>query len=445
MKELLGLYNVECYTEKADCLIDYNLTVFPGELVWILGKSDSGIQTVMSILTDGAEIDSGVLYYKGTKCANAKLPVRGNDICMIDNKHMMVPELSILDNMMIVTEGKSFFSLFRKEKMQKIVTEIMEKIGIHRSPFVKFDDLNRKEQMLLCLEKARLQKCGLIVVDMNNIDLLEEERDEIWNAVRQAADNGISMLFFSERPDLYVEKADKVQLMWKGRDIWQCSHGSWTDDLYRYMEMDWTTEIIPDKERVRAIVYMKGSDWEAGMTWKEYLLYVSRRYRTNWEKYIGLPLESKLRKSNKMQIAENGIVFIPYDSAQLLPENLSLGENLALCVKNRVGKGILRVKNDGMMELLVEDYKKIIENTSSDLQIADLSYVERKILSIFRWLLIHPDLIFMENPLWGMDMEEVHLFYHYLCKLEHLAKHIIVYDRNLYQNPEMPKKIIDEI
>ena len=130
------------------------------------------------------------------------------------------------------------------------------------------------------------------------------------------------------------------------------------------------------------------------------------------------------------EIADSKTVLIPKESAFYLAENLSVADNLSLCIPGLAGKGRLRVIHKGMQQVLLRDFTEMIQGPVGLREVSHLTEVQKKILSIHRWSLGGPKTILLEEPFWGLDIQEISQLYKYLLQLSESGNRLIVFLRN---------------
>lgn len=171
-KNILSL--VKLTKEKAGhrILDQFYMDIFGGEMVNLIGLEGSGKEEIYSILFGYETADSGEIYFLGERIGrNRKLPVeRREGIFFIGNHDLIIPNLTVAENMYIV-EHMSYLGLsVSAKKMEQQAQRLFEKMEINIDPGREAKNLPRYEYFLLRLMRAYVKRAKLIVID----DILDD-------------------------------------------------------------------------------------------------------------------------------------------------------------------------------------------------------------------------------------------------------------------------------
>ena len=112
-KEILQLINInKIYGEKiiTKVLNNVNLTFYEGEFVAVIGQSGSGKSTLLNIIGSLDKPTSGDILFKGENIShfssNDMANFRNRSIGFIFQFHFLLPEFTVLENVLIPTWRK---------------------------------------------------------------------------------------------------------------------------------------------------------------------------------------------------------------------------------------------------------------------------------------------------------------------------------------------------
>lgn len=424
MKELIRFQNVCCDCGSGHKLMDYHLTIFAGEIVYVQGISGSGKSVIEYILTGQAQLQSGNLYVHENLWQGklTELPVCAG-IYTIGIKNPMAGKLSIVDNLVAIRRIPRVFSIYSKRKARALTQKYLDAFSIHRSPDTRVYHLTFLEEQLLCLVKAVMDGAQLIILNCVSNIYSHQDALEICRHMKRLSKEGIAFLIISEQPTPFQDIADKIQIIHHGIDLkeWEgtlCNRAR----LYEYAaRVEQAGTGLRGKGR---LLYILDYGWDSKYSVFSFLKMFRENYPKIWTDYMGdwHPQEELYYDGSH--------VIIPQDSGERLLETLTIEDNLAICIPKRAGRLGGSVIHGRMFRVLVNDFFKLLGRDRPVRYMAQLDHVERKILSIYRWELAHPSCIFLENPFWGLDINESMILRRYLLRLKNKGLCLIIFSKN---------------
>ena len=442
MKEFIRLQNVSTEGNPGKELENYNLSVFDGEILYLLGSADCGKEMLGEILTGRQRIASGVIYYEEDPLIIKRKEVKKTadlfreqtcrkmlreHIAELTQKTALVEDLSVMENLEMIRKVGFSLKYCKEEALRKQTSETLKNLGISASADTIVRDLPDIEKQILCMEK--LIACGtrLLIWHSSQMVLQENARKRIQHYMRKKASEGISFLLMSETPDEMLEIADRVQIVIDGTDQMEYDGRECTrDQLYRILLRDRYAAGRAKGEK--KMICLLDAHWESMHHWDSFFGVYRRENPEIWAKYLNMEVPG-------FETACAGsTVAIPYDSATRLFDHLSLEENLCACIRQRVHIGKSALLNRKAMHVLRQDFLKLIGYPGDTDTLSDLTFGQKKILSVFRWQLMHPKCMILEHPFWGMDVEDVGRMNAYLLSLKKENMKVIFYTSHLEPN-----------
>ena len=133
--------------EKVGNLIlnQFSLEILSGEIVNLIGLEGSGKEELFSILSGKEEIDSGEIYFLGKEYKKGKdvLPVeRVNGIFLIGNYDLIIPDLTVAENIYIIEKINYFQFSVSKRKMEQQTHPLTDRPHIIR----KADERHQRQR-----------------------------------------------------------------------------------------------------------------------------------------------------------------------------------------------------------------------------------------------------------------------------------------------------------
>lgn len=424
MKELIRFQNVCCDCGNGHCLKDYNLTIFAGEIIYIQGISGSGKSVVEYILTGQAQVQSGHLYVNEALWTKKSedLPQKVG-IYSVGIQNPMAGKLSIVDNLMAIRRVPNVFSIYKKHEASEETKKMLEAFSIQRSPQTLVNQLTFLEEQLLSIGKAVLDGARLIILNCVSNIYSYQDAMEICRHMQRLSAQGVSFLVISEQVTPFQNIADKIQIIHHGIDLKEW-HKTTSNKQHLYDYAVSMSNISSETSQHGKLLYILDDGWDSKYSLFTFLKIFKNNYPEVWDKYMAG------WKPEENQYYYKSHVIIPQDSGERLPKTLTLEDNLALCIPKRAGYLGGCVINKRMLHVLANDFFRLIGYRSNLKYVSELGSVERKILSVYRWELTHPECIFLENPFWGLDISESMTLRAYFVLLQNKGVNLVIFSKN---------------
>ncbi len=224
------------------------LSVNAGEIHALIGENGAGKTTLMKILFGHENCQEGKIYINGveTKIANP-LDAIDKGVGMVHQHFMLVPDLSVADNIMLGIEpGKG--QLYDSKKAAQLVAEAAEKYQLDVDPNALIRDLSVGYKQKVELLKALIRGVKVLILDEPTAVLTPQETRKLFEQLKVLRDQGYGMIFISHKLEEVMDLCDRCTVLRHGRVT---GHGLIKDLnpalLSRMMvEREVTTEI--DKE-----------------------------------------------------------------------------------------------------------------------------------------------------------------------------------------------------
>ncbi|MDD3416895.1 MAG: ATP-binding cassette domain-containing protein [Lachnospiraceae bacterium] len=220
-KNVLLLKKISKKYQQNQQLNQFFLDIQDAEIVNLIGLEGSGKEDIFSILFGEEKIDSGEVWFMNKKYGqNEKLPIeKTNGIFFIDNNELMIPELSVAENLYIV-EKKNYFQMsVPKKKMEQQAKQLLAKFNLDISPVQKAKTLKVFDHGILRLIRAYAKRARLIVINDILDDASYDRTNQLIELLNQFKTEGISILWMNSYPDAITEIADRVVAIRQGKNI----------------------------------------------------------------------------------------------------------------------------------------------------------------------------------------------------------------------------------
>ena len=194
-----------------------SLSLHKGEVVALLGENGAGKTTLMNILFGQYTADSGRVEVFG------KTLPPGNSRAALDAGVGMVHQhFTLADNMTVqenITLGvHPLFSprLESAEKRARIM-ELSERFQLVVSPDERVGNLTVGERQRVEILKALYRDVQVLILDEPTAVLTPQETDDLFLTLRQAIQNGLSIIFISHKLHEVMAISDRVAVLRHGK------------------------------------------------------------------------------------------------------------------------------------------------------------------------------------------------------------------------------------
>lgn len=221
--------------------------------------------------------------------------------------------------------------------------------------------------------------------------------------IRRFQAEGMAFLLISYRDNIYEGLATRFQKIAYGTDVMERDRAT-MQQTSTLGDVDAPSYRNPMIEGIcdEAINYMNVRD---------YLCAFRNQNPEYWESTFAFPIPPE------GQCAGEGIVLIPKESAHMLPANLSVEDNIILTIPERIRRNGIGSISSRLSRAAAREFYRITGIDINKRHVNQLTLLERKILSIYRWEQHKPNLLVLAIPHYGMDRPECAHLDRYLLHL----------------------------
>jgi len=197
-----------------------NFTVYKGEIHALVGENGAGKSTLMSILYGLYQADSGQIFINGKKANITNPNVAINlKIGMVHQHFMLVPPLTVAENIILGMEPKKNNIFIDMEKAVKRVEELSKSMGFKIDPKAKIENISVGVQQRVEIIKVLYRGAEILVMDEPTAVLTPQEVEELFDILKSLKKQGKTIIFITHKLNEVKDLSDRVTVMRRGKVV----------------------------------------------------------------------------------------------------------------------------------------------------------------------------------------------------------------------------------
>ena len=198
---------------------DITLKILKGEKHAIVGENGAGKSTLMKMLNGLYTPTSGKIFYHGEE-VQIDSPSKAAElgIGMVYQHFMLVPTLTVAENMILGVEPKKGLSLDINKARQDVI-DVSKKYGLAINPDALVSDLSIGMQQRVEILKILFKGANLLVFDEPTAVLTPQEIKELYKIMDNLIAEGKTIIFISHKLQEVLDISDNSTVIRRGKDI----------------------------------------------------------------------------------------------------------------------------------------------------------------------------------------------------------------------------------
>ena len=198
---------------------DITLKILKGEKHAIVGENGAGKSTLMKMLNGLYTPTSGKIFYHGEE-VQIDSPSKAAElgIGMVYQHFMLVPTLTVAENMILGVEPKKGLSLDINQARQDVI-DVSKKYGLAIDPNALVSDLSIGMQQRVEILKILFKGANLLVFDEPTAVLTPQEIKELYKIMDNLIAEGKTIIFISHKLQEVLDISDNITVIRRGKDI----------------------------------------------------------------------------------------------------------------------------------------------------------------------------------------------------------------------------------
>jgi len=182
------------YQGNLPILKEVDLTVHPGEFVFLVGRTGSGKSTLLKTLYGELPLLEGTAQVSGFELKSLKqsdIPFLRREIGIIFQDFQLLGDRSAVDNLMFVLKATGWK---KSEVMLARCNEVLGIVGLENKGYKFPSELSGGEQQRLVIARALLNNPKLVLADEPTGSLDPKVSDEVMELLQKICTEGTAVL-----------------------------------------------------------------------------------------------------------------------------------------------------------------------------------------------------------------------------------------------------------
>ena len=190
-----------------------------GEVHAIMGENGAGKSTFMKILIGLLKADSGSISLNSEQIEHMDVySIMQKGIAMIHQEILMIPELTVAQNIYLGRESKRAFLLDEKAIIQQ-AEELLSSMGLDIQVRTKAKYLSIAELQLIEIAKAVSNNASVIIMDEPSSALSEKEVEILFKIIKDLKNKGVAIIYISHKMEEIYQISDRITVLRDGQFI----------------------------------------------------------------------------------------------------------------------------------------------------------------------------------------------------------------------------------
>lgn len=214
---IVSLKGVNIFQQKNLLLSNVNLQVFPGEFVYLIGKTGSGKSSFLKVLYGELPLIQGTGSVAGYDLSNLKdkeVPFLRRKLGIVFQDFQLLPDRNARENLVFVLQATGWTD---KDRINNRVGEVLGKVGLESKGYKMPHELSGGEQQRLAIARSLLNDPEVILADEPSGNLDPETSNGIMRLFFDISKNGRAVIMATHNYTLIERFPARVILFDQGK------------------------------------------------------------------------------------------------------------------------------------------------------------------------------------------------------------------------------------
>ncbi len=412
----------------------------PGEVHALVGENGAGKSTLARILAGSTRADGGTILRDGREARIASpRDAQRLGIGIIYQELDLFPNLTAGEN---IVAGNLHFregALVRFGEMERFCRPFLAQAGLHCAVDTPAGRLSIGQQQMLAIARALSMDARILLMDEPTSSLFDDAAERLFELIAGLKRRGVSVVYVSHKMDEIFRIAERATVLRDGETVGTVDIASTSVETIIRMMVGRDVAIANRARRAPAGEVALEVE---GLTTEKLrgISFAVRRGEVlgiaglvgSGRSELGAALAGLDRARSGSIRARGGIGLVPEDRrAEGLMMQMSVIENGTMAVLPRVSRGgfIARAEERRMLDPVAA--RLALRCPSRGAPVSRLSGGNQQKVLLARWLLVNPDILFLDDPARGIDIGAKQDIYRMIEELADAGKAILLVSSEL--------------
>lgn len=454
-QKILEINNIDKSFFGIPVLKDIHFELELGEVHALLGENGAGKSTLMKILSGIHRPDKGTIIVNGNEVnIDSVNMARSLGIEIIHQEIVLVPELTVAQNIFLGREKTSYLGLLNKKLINSTTDKIIKRLKIDLNPNSFVKDLSIAHQQMVEIIKAISFDVKILLMDEPTSSLSDSEVEILFQIINNLKREGISIVYISHRMEELLRITDRITVIRDGTYVGTKKTSETNNEELVQMMVGRSVDKINIKKYVirdRIILSVNGLSKKG--VFEDINFYVRSGEVLGFAGLVGsgrsdvmnaifgasnydrgkIILEGRsIRFRNSHAACLNGVALVPEDrKKQGLIFGASVGFNITLACINSLTSRLL-INKKRKHEVIAKYIKDLnIKTYSDEVDVKSLSGGNQQKVVLAKWLATKPKVLILDEPTRGIDVGAKYEIYSIINNLASEGLAIIIVSSDL--------------
>ena len=429
--------------------------VRPGTTHVLCGENGAGKSTLMKIINGIYTPDEGEILLDGqpVKIENP-IHARSLGISMIFQELSYVPEMTVAENIFLGRWPMDRLHRVDRGEMYKQAQALMEREGLHYSPYEQLKNLSVSDIQMLEIIKAVSNDPKIIIMDEPTSAITEKEIEKLFEMIRTLKSRGACVIYISHKMDEIFRIADDITVLRDGAMVDSRPASELTvDEIIQKMVGRRMENTYPYEEVPKGDVMLEVKNFSSAGVFSDISFQIRAGEIVGFAGLMGAGRTEVVRAlfgldpsdggeiivkgvpKKRLTVQDNirdGLVMLSEDRRRygLVPVR-SVLENVSLAnLKKFIYKGRLHRREE--RDAVTEQCRSMnVKTPTLETTVEALSGGNQQKVVLAKWMEVNPDILLMDEPTRGIDVGAKHEIYKLMIELARKGKALLMVSSEL--------------